>query len=67
MSKLDPQFIPRGAFCCGYVAPRGVDPQSVIYATQHREWHVARFPASTPETLANLDKLIAQARSKGAA
>lgn len=64
MSKRDAVAVIVGAHCCGYVPGPGIAPDSLAYATQHREFHIARWPKSTAETRINLDKLVAIATKK---
>ena len=63
----DPVPVIVGAHCCGYVPGPGIAPDSLAYATQHREFHLARFPATTAETRTNLDRLVANATKRKAA
>ena len=57
---------PLGTVCCNYIAAPGVAPDSVEFATAHREWHLLRWPNTDHSTRQVLVRLIASAEKRGA-
>lgn len=64
MSKYSRVTIPLGTACCQFISGPGIAPDSVEYAQQHAEHHLARFPRADHATRQNLQRLVESARKR---